>query len=77
MFERTFAERSLTPFAPIRRKMTQFMNINAENAREAERRFQLAFECPPVSALRKQLQQRCFYGWVFERYQEHRTPQKL
>jgi glutathione S-transferase len=109
-------------FAPIRRKMTQFMNINAENAREAERRFLLAFDrldntlerapflagnrfsradltacallwpmcrpgeseseveallCAPVSALRKQLQQRRFYQWVLERYREHRAPQKL
>jgi len=31
-------------FATVRRKMTQFMNINAENASEAERRFQLAFD---------------------------------
>jgi glutathione S-transferase len=109
-------------FAPIRRKMTQFMNINAENASEAERRFLLAFDrldnalerapflagnrfsradltacallwpmcrpgeseseveallCPTVGALRKQLQQRRFYQWVLERYQEHRAPQKL
>jgi glutathione S-transferase len=109
-------------FAPIRRKMTQFMNINAENAREAERRFLLAFDrldntlerapflagnrfsradltacallwpmcrpgeseseveallCAPVSALRKQLQQRRFYQWVLERYREHRAPHKL
>jgi glutathione S-transferase len=109
-------------FATVRRKMTQFMNINAENASEAERRFQLAFDrldnalerapflagnrfsradltacallwpmcrpgeseseveallCPTVSALRKQLQQRRFFQWVLERYQEHRAPQKL
>lgn len=31
-------------FATIRRKMTEFMNINAENAREAERRLLLAFD---------------------------------
>jgi glutathione S-transferase len=31
-------------FATVRRKMTQFMNINAENASEAERRFLLAFD---------------------------------
>jgi glutathione S-transferase len=98
------------------------MNINAENAREAERRFLLAFDrldntlerapflagnrfsradltacallwpmcrpgeseseveallCAPVSALRKQLQQRRFYQWVLERYREHRAPHKL
>jgi glutathione S-transferase len=31
-------------FAPIRRKMTQLMNINAESACSAERRFALAFD---------------------------------
>ena len=31
-------------FATIRRKMTEFMNISAENASEAERRFLLAFD---------------------------------
>jgi glutathione S-transferase len=31
-------------FATIRRKMTQFMNINAQSAREAERRLLLAFD---------------------------------
>ena len=105
-------------FATIQRKMTQFMNINAENARAAEQRFLLAFDrldetlergpflvgkrfsradltacallwplcrpgesaseaeallCPTVSALRKQLQHRRFYGWVLEQYQEHRA----
>ena len=109
-------------FAKIRPKMTALMNINAENAREAERRFLLAFDrldsalerapflvgnrfsradltacallwplcrpgeseseveallCPSVCALRKQLQHRRFYGWVLERYQEHRIPPRL
>jgi glutathione S-transferase len=109
-------------FATVRRKMTQFMYINAENATQAERRYLLAFDrlddalarapflagnrfsradltacallwplcrpgesdseveallCPTVCAQRKQLQQRRFYQWVLERYQEHRTPQKL
>jgi hypothetical protein len=27
---------------------------------------------PTVYAFRKQLQRRRFYGWVLERYQEHR-----
>ncbi len=31
-------------FPTVRRKMSEFMNINAENAKEAERRFLLAFE---------------------------------
>ena len=31
-------------FTPLRRKMTQLMNINAENASSAERRFALAFD---------------------------------
>ncbi len=106
-------------FATIRRKMTELMNINAESAAGAERRFLLAFDrldqalergpflvgnrfsradltacallwplcrpgeseseveallCPTVCGLRKQLQHRRFYGWVLERFQEHRAP---
>jgi glutathione S-transferase len=42
----TWLQRSLFAFsfAPIRTKMTAFMNINAENAGDAERRFMLAFD---------------------------------
>jgi glutathione S-transferase len=42
----TWLQRSLfaLSFAPIRRKMTLFMNINAESASSAERRFALAFD---------------------------------
>jgi glutathione S-transferase len=119
----TWLQRSLfaLSFAPIRRKMTELMNINAQTASSAERRFALAFDrldqalergpflvgnrfsradlsacallwplcrpgesesevaallSPTVSALRKQLQHRRFYGWVLERYQEHRRSQQ-
>ena len=106
-------------FTPLRRKMTQLMNINPETASDAERRFALAFDrldqalergpflvgkrfsradlsacsllwplcrpgesesqvealfSPTVCALRKQAQQRRFYGWVLERYQQDRRP---
>jgi glutathione S-transferase len=42
----TWFQRSLfaLSFAPIRTKMTQLMNINAETASSAERRFALAFD---------------------------------
>src|SRR6185312_13507335 len=42
----TWLQRSLfaVSFTPIRTKMTQFMNINAETASSAERRFALAFD---------------------------------
>lgn len=42
----TWLQRSLLglSFAPLRRKMTQLMNINAQTASDAERRFTLAFD---------------------------------
>ena len=42
----TWLQRSLfaLSFTPLRRKMTQLMNINAETASNAERRFALAFD---------------------------------
>ena len=42
----TWLQRSLfgLSFSPLRRKMTQLMNINAESASNAERRFALAFD---------------------------------
>jgi len=117
----TWLQRSVFAFSftPLRRKMTQLMNINAETASDAERRFALAFDrldqalergpflagnrfsradlsacsllwplcrpgesesevealfSPTVCALRKQVQQRRFYGWVLERYREDRRP---